>query len=363
MKKILISIINLYQKIPLSSHKSCRFTPTCSEYTREAIEVYGSIKGTYMGIKRILKCNPFGPYGYDPVPKKIKKEKKMKKKFIFLLLLLLIPFISGCTNDTMDNIDVVVTNYPNEYVVKNLYGNHATITSIYPDGVDISNYKISNKQKKEYSQKDLFVYNGLIEKERNLAFELLEINPELRIIDTAYVLETDYSPEELWLNPSSLLMMSQNVKLSLNEYVTSTYLKKDVNDAYDSLKIKLSELDAEYRLAVDSTNNKNIVVSNSALKYLEKFGLNVICVDGDANQKTMSDAINLIDNEDISYIFLFKGEEASVNAQKIMEEYPEVKTIELHKLDNITDEERSEKEDYISLMKNNLELIKKELYQ
>ena len=77
----------------------------------------------------------------------------------------------------------------------------------------------------------------------------------------------------------------------------------------------------------------------------------------------MSDAINLIDNEDISYIFLFKGEEASVNAQKIMEEYPEVKTIELHKLDNITDEERSEKEDYISLMKNNLELIKKELYQ
>ena len=363
MKKILISIINLYQKIPLSSHKSCRFTPTCSEYTREAIEVYGSIKGTYMGIKRILKCNPFGPYGYDPVPKKIKKEKKMKKKFIFLLLLLLIPFISGCTNDTMDNIDVVVTNYPNEYVVKNLYGNHATITSIYPDGVDISNYKISNKQKKEYSQKDLFVYNGLIEKERNLAFELLEINPELRIIDTAYVLETDYSPEELWLNPSSLLMMSQNVKLSLNEYVTSTYLKKDVNDAYDSLKIKLSELDAEYRLAVDSTNNKNIVVSNSALKYLEKFGLNVICVDGDANQKTMGEAENLIYNEDISYIFLFKGEEPSVNAKKLMEDYPEVKTIELHKLDNITDEERSEKEDYITLMKSNLESIKKELYQ
>ena len=363
MRKVLISIINLYQKMPLSTHKSCRFTPTCSEYTKEAILEYGSIKGSYMGIKRILKCNPLGPYGYDPVPKKKKKEKSMKKKFLFLLLLLLIPFISGCANDSMDNIDVIVTNYPNEYVVKNLYGKHATITSIYPDGVDISNYKISKKQKKEYSQKDLFVYNGLLEKERNLAVELLAINPDLRIIDTAYVLETDYSPEELWLNPSSLLMMSQNVRLSLNEYAHYDYLKKDINSAYDKLKIELSELDAEYRLAFESTNNKNIVVSNSALKYLEKFGLNVICIDGDANQKTLSEAENLIDNGDISYIFLFKGEEASVNAKKLMEDYPEVKTLELHKLDNITDEERSEKEEYISLMKSNLESIKKELYQ
>ena len=363
MRKILVSIINLYQKMPLSTHKSCRFTPTCSEYTKEAILEYGSIKGTYMGIKRILKCNPFGPYGYDPVPKKIKKEKKMKKKFIFLLLLIIPFIITGCTSDSMDNIEIIVTNYPNEYIVKNLYGNHATINSIYPDGVDISNYKISKKQKKEYARKDLFVYNGLIEKERNLAVELLAINPDLKIIDTAYVLETDYSPEELWLNPSSLLMMSQNVRLSLNEYVTATYLKKEVNEDYNSLKIKLSEVDAEYRLAFESTNNKTIIVSDNALKYLEKFGLNVICLDNDASQQSITDAVNHIENEDVSYIFLFKGKELSENSKNIINDYPEIKTIELHKLDNITDEERSEKEDYISIMKDNLELIKKELYQ
>ena len=74
MKYILISIINLYQKIPFSSHKQCRFIPTCSNYAKEAILTYGSIKGTYLAIKRILKCNPFGPSGYDPVP--LKKEKK-----------------------------------------------------------------------------------------------------------------------------------------------------------------------------------------------------------------------------------------------------------------------------------------------
>lgn len=77
MKYILISIINLYQKIPFSSHKQCRFIPTCSNYAKEAILTYGSIKGTYLAIKRILKCNPFGPSGYDPVP--LKKETKHEK--------------------------------------------------------------------------------------------------------------------------------------------------------------------------------------------------------------------------------------------------------------------------------------------
>ncbi|MBR3211021.1 MAG: membrane protein insertion efficiency factor YidD [Bacilli bacterium] len=74
MKKIWIAIICFYQKLPLSSHKHCRYTPTCSEYAKECIETYGSFKGIYLSLKRILRCNPFGGYGYDPVPKKEKKK-------------------------------------------------------------------------------------------------------------------------------------------------------------------------------------------------------------------------------------------------------------------------------------------------
>lgn len=70
MKKVLISIINLYQKMPLSSHGMCRFYPTCSEYAKESINTYGSIKGSFLAIRRILRCNPFSSYGYDPVPLK-----------------------------------------------------------------------------------------------------------------------------------------------------------------------------------------------------------------------------------------------------------------------------------------------------
>ena len=70
MKKILIFLIKLYQKIPSNIHNYCRFTPTCSEYAIRAIKEYGSIKGTFLAIKRIIKCTPLGSYGYDPVPLK-----------------------------------------------------------------------------------------------------------------------------------------------------------------------------------------------------------------------------------------------------------------------------------------------------
>ncbi len=287
----------------------------------------------------------------------------MKKKLLLVLLILFSLVITGCSNDSMDNIEIIVTNYPNEYVVKSLYGNHATISSIYPDGVDTNDYKISNKQKKEYAHKDLFVYNGLLEKERDLAIDLLSINPDLKIIDTAYVLETDYSPEELWLNPSSLLMMSQNVRLSLNEYVSSNYLKKDIDEAYEELKITVSEVDADYRVAVDSTSNKSIIVANSALKFLEKFGMDVTCIDADATQKTLSTADELISSGSASFIFLFDGDEENEHVKNLKATYSELQTIGLHKLDNITDAERSDKQDYVTIMESNLELLKKELYQ
>ncbi|HZJ82381.1 MAG TPA: membrane protein insertion efficiency factor YidD [Clostridia bacterium] len=68
MKKILIGAIRLYQKfISPIFPSSCRFYPTCSTYSIEAVEKYGAFKGMLKAIVRILKCNPFHPGGYDPL--------------------------------------------------------------------------------------------------------------------------------------------------------------------------------------------------------------------------------------------------------------------------------------------------------
>lgn len=68
MKNIAIAMIHLYQRYisPLKK-PSCRFYPTCSEYSVQALEKYGFIKGTWKSIIRISKCHPFHPGGYDPI--------------------------------------------------------------------------------------------------------------------------------------------------------------------------------------------------------------------------------------------------------------------------------------------------------
>lgn len=73
MKKIAIKIIKLYQRIPGKFHDSCRFIPTCSNYAIIAYERFGFFKGSYLTIKRILKCNPFSKGGIDLVPERKKK--------------------------------------------------------------------------------------------------------------------------------------------------------------------------------------------------------------------------------------------------------------------------------------------------
>ena len=69
MKFIIIALIKVYKVLlsPLFPN-SCRFYPTCSVYAMEAVSKYGAIKGMWLSIKRIIRCNPFNPGGFDPVP-------------------------------------------------------------------------------------------------------------------------------------------------------------------------------------------------------------------------------------------------------------------------------------------------------
>ncbi len=76
MKYIFLKLIRLYQAWPGNFHNHCRFTPTCSDYAYEAIDKYGLIKGTPLALKRISRCHPLGKFGYDPVPKELRRKKK-----------------------------------------------------------------------------------------------------------------------------------------------------------------------------------------------------------------------------------------------------------------------------------------------
>lgn len=284
----------------------------------------------------------------------------MKNKIkTFLLIITCVLIFTGCfKRDNMEDINIITTVYPLEYISTRLYGENSVINSIYPDGINIQEYKISSKEYKDFSKQDLFIYNGLTT-DRDIALKLLNKNKDILIMDANFGMEFQYGIEELWLNPSNLLMISQNIKNSLSELIDSKYIKDEINSSYEELKVELSELDADIKLLSENAKNKTIVVASKSLQYLNKYGFDVIFIDDTTEtENNVAKVKKLIDNNSIKYIYILENDKES----KIFEQFKNDKKIApltIDKMDNITDEQRDNKEDYITLMKQNIELLKK----
>ncbi len=286
----------------------------------------------------------------------------MKRKLISVLgAFIILVTVSGCEirRDSMEDIDIYTTSYPIEFITETLYGEHSTVHSIYPDGVNIDEYELTNKQISDYSESKLFIFNGL-SKEKNYVTKMRENNENLKIIDTTLSMEYTNGIEELWLDPSNLLMMAQNVKTGFNEYINNYYLNNDISENYEQLKIDASNLDAKIKQTVANSETKIIVAADNLFKYLEKYGLTVYSLE-DNNEKTIGEVKNLISNGDINYIFIKENEDISSSVQDIIDETG-VETLSWHTLSNITEAQRNANQDYFDLMNENIETLKNELY-
>ena len=263
----------------------------------------------------------------------------------------------------MENISIITTNYALEYVINTLYGDNALVSSIYPDGVDINNYSFTEKQIKDYSKQDLFVYMG-ITNDSNQAVTFLNNNNKIKIIDATFGMEYKNTIDEVWLNPSNLLMISQNIKNGLAEYITSTYLIKDIEEKYEELKVNLSSLDAEYKTTIENANFKTIVVNSDNLLFLEKYNLNVISLDenNSSYEKNIALFKSYLKNETIKYLYVYENSTLNNEVNQIVTDN-NITTLNFKNLKNITDEERELDATYLSIMYNNLEELKKELYK
>ena len=291
----------------------------------------------------------------------------MKKIKLFILPILALLLFSGCNVfkvDNMEDIDITTTSYPLEYILKTLYGNHSNISSIYPDGIDTYTYKLSDKALENYSKSDLFVYVSY-GRDKDIAVNLLNRNNKLLIIDGSLGMKPDYI-DELWLNPSNLLMVALNVKNGLDEYINNNYLIKEINKNYEQLKIELSMLDAEIKITAENANYKTIVTANKSLNYLKKYGFNVISLDDDntAIDKTIQEVTNYINNNYIKYIYSLENVENNETVKELLENNKQLTELKIKRLDSITDAERQNHDtSYFSLMKYNIEQLKKETYK
>lgn len=282
------------------------------------------------------------------------------KKIILIITMLLC--LTGCfKSDSYEGINIYTTLYPIEYITKTLYGEYATINSIYPNGVDIENYTITNKKLNDFSKADLFIYNGL-GNEKQIAANLIEKNKNMDIIDVAQGLEIKNDKSELLISPSNFLMMAQNIKNGLKENVKNTSIIESINNNYDDLKIKISEIDAELKLIAENAKNKKIIVAHNSFKFLEKYGFEVLSISADdENSNTnLSKAKSLFSSKTNTYLFIIKGTEKTETIESL--ENAGAKLAEVNPMYTLTDEEIKNDSDYITILKSFIDTIKTEVY-
>ncbi len=290
----------------------------------------------------------------------------MQKKFKYIILIMIFSlFLSGCSllkRDNMEDISIITTIYSLEYVINYLYGDNAVINSIYPDDTNIDNYTFTDKQIRDNSKKDLFIYMGKT-KDSDIAITYLNNNKNLKLIDASFGIEYKNGEEELWMNPSNLLMIAENIRNGLNEYISSSYLIKEIDNNYNNLKIELSELDADVKLSFENASKNTIFTNSNALKYLSKYGVNVIVLNKNDNQyeKNLTLLKNRINGKAIKYFYALENVEIPSEVQELVDD-KSIKLETLHNLKNINDQERNNKINYIELSKDNLNMLKKELY-
>lgn len=289
----------------------------------------------------------------------------MKKilKLVFVSILS-ITCLTGCLKrDMMENIDIVTTIYPIEYITNRLYGQNNNVKSLYPRGSNSFKYKVSEKQLKDYSNYDLFIYNGKSD-EKEYATKMLNNNRNLRIIDASFGLNITYSESDIWLNPSNVLMISKNIKDELSELIINQEIVNDININYEQLKLDITVIETELKKTADNSIDNTIVVNDESLNFLKIYGFKVINLtkNGKNVESNIQKATRLFEQHNLTNIFILKNTKEYDITSELKDRY-NLKTLTFDSLDTIDEQSVKDNNDYISLMNNNISLLKEETYK
>ena len=283
------------------------------------------------------------------------------KKFSILLIGILL--LSGCSfNDDFSDKLIYTTSYPIEYATSMLYGDYGKISSVYPNGAD-TKYEVTEKKKDIYSKGEKFIYSG-IANEGYLARDLLNKNGNLQIIDATKGLQASTTITSSWLDPSNYLMLCSNIKSRLIDYTSNVYTKENIEKNYNLLNEKVSELDVALYDIGKNGNYNTLLTTSNVFNYLTKYNINVISLDtnNDAIDRAYSDAKKAISDKSIQYIYYIEGDEFNEQQEKLVTDNSLVK-VAINNLFTLSDEERNENKNYITLMNEIIENYKKELYK
>lgn len=301
------------------------------------------------------------------------------KRIVYLFLLTGIMLLCGCTqNETgsgsfqeEDKIAVVTTIYPMYDFVSNIAKDRAEIINLVPAGTEPHDFELSTRDMQLMEQADMFVYNGAgMEHFVDKTLEAVS-NEKLVVVEAAEQInaesaQADSDVEEdphTWLSPVNAIAEAEAIKdafIRLDEENADYY-----QENFEAYKEKLEALDAQYREELKNLSKDTIVVAHEAFGYLcAEYGLKQEAIEGlipesEPDAARMKELIDFSREHEIKVIFFEELVSPKV-AQAIADEVG-AETAVLNPIEGLTAEQQEAGLDYISIMEQNLEALKRAL--
>ncbi|NQD67988.1 zinc ABC transporter solute-binding protein [Bacillus haikouensis] len=321
----------------------------------------------------------------------------MRKSWLLLIVL----FLSACGAASDENgekdgkLDVYTTVYPIKDFTKKIGGEHVEVQSIYPPGADEHTFEPSQKDMIKMADGEIFFYvgmglEGFVEKSKTiLENEDVKVVPVSKDIEVEHE-EAGHDEEEhagddhghtedehaegdhghhhdvdphIWLNPEYSKHMAEVIAETLSK--TMPEHKEEFQSNLKDLNGDLDALDADFKKMAETAPNKTFYVSHAAYSYWEeRYGLHQEAIAGlntsdEPSQQELKKIIDQAKKDDVQYI-LFEQNVSSRLTEVVQKELG-AKSLHLHNLSVLTEEDRDEDDDYFSLMRQNIETLKKAL--
>lgn len=294
----------------------------------------------------------------------------MKRLLVFLLLIAII--FTGCTenkdalNEEEDKLIVYASFYPLYFLADEIGGDYIYLKSVIPNGVDSHHYEPTVDQLRELSDAEVFIYNGAnFESWVNKLIGSI-VDESITINASQYcdlIVEDGVTDPHLWLDPENMIKIGEAIKDKFVELDDEN--KEYYEENYADLKERLEELDRKYFEQLEEKSMDSIIVSHKAFGYMgRRYGFSQIPVAGispeqEPSPKTIANILDLVKDEDYKYIFLETL--ASPKTVDIIADEAGLETLVLNPIEGLTDEDIENGKDYISIMEENLENLKKAL--
>lgn len=296
--------------------------------------------------------------------------KKMKKIIIVLITLSLIAVGCTSTKDSSNNgsgkMVVYASFYPLSFLADEIGGDNIELKTVVPNGVESHDYEPSIRQLRDIENAQLFIYNGANFESwaDKVVGNIIDEDRTINASELVDLIMVDNNPDpHIWLSPENMIKIGEAIKNKL--ILLDETHKEDYENNFNNLASRLRELDNKFSEELSQKKRESIIVSHEAFTYMaERYGFKQIPVTGispeqEPSPKTIAELIEIARRENHKYIFLETL--ASPKTVQVIAKETGLQILTLNPVEGLTEDEIKNGKDYISIMEENLENLKKAL--